>query len=203
MTKRKKTRNKIKEKAEEPAKELNDVEWTEYPSLQRGCRVTVENIKVDRGPDQDVVVSRRPEVNPDVSRRPEVNLKISTKLELTPDPELTDRAGLGKRKHAKDYYADLLKDKLQKKNEMESAKKAKQVNKKPALPKKSNILRKRETKKKAAKQEAVAKVDAESGTKDDYIFIDFELSKSRRISEINTLIRGAGGTNQISSLPPK
>ena len=39
--------------------------------------------------------------------------------------------------------------------------------------------------------------------KEDQIFIDFELGKSRRISEINTLLRSSGKTKQLSSLPPK
>ena len=39
--------------------------------------------------------------------------------------------------------------------------------------------------------------------KEDQIFIDFELGKSRRISEINTLLRNSGKTKQFSSLPPK
>ena len=39
--------------------------------------------------------------------------------------------------------------------------------------------------------------------KEDQIFIDFELGKSRRISEINTLLRSSGRTKQFSSLPPK
>ena len=41
------------------------------------------------------------------------------------------------------------------------------------------------------------------GVKDDQIFIDFELGKSRRISEINTLLRSSGKNKQFSSLPPK
>ena len=39
--------------------------------------------------------------------------------------------------------------------------------------------------------------------KEDQIFIDFEVGKSRRISEINTLLRSSGKTKQFSSLPPK
>lgn len=39
--------------------------------------------------------------------------------------------------------------------------------------------------------------------KEDQIFIDFELGKSRRISEINTLLRSSAKTKQFSSLPPK
>ena len=41
------------------------------------------------------------------------------------------------------------------------------------------------------------------GKKEDQIFIDFELGRSRRISEINTLLRSSGKTKQFSSLPPK
>ena len=42
-----------------------------------------------------------------------------------------------------------------------------------------------------------------TGVKDDQIFVDFELGKSRRISEINTLLRSSGKNKQFSSLPPK
>lgn len=38
---------------------------------------------------------------------------------------------------------------------------------------------------------------------EDQIFIDFELGKSRRISEISTLLRSSGKSKQFSSLPPK
>ena len=39
--------------------------------------------------------------------------------------------------------------------------------------------------------------------KEDQMFIDFELSKSKRISEIRVLLRGSGVTKQFCSLPPK
>ena len=62
------------------------------------------------------------------------------------------------------------------------------------------------------KMRTSASVDGESktinakkktGVKDDQIFVDFELGKSRRISEINTLLRSSGKNKQFSSLPPK
>ena len=211
-------RKSIKEKTEESNKETNKLElepekykWSEYPSLQRSCRVTLKNLKVERGPDQDVAVNRS-------------NSK---------EPEGTGQSESGHRIHAKDYYKELLQAKLQKKNKVESAKLIEQAKKKTVPPKKTfksnksgpksktvkqeetepaqkktapkrkSSLSKSEPKSKTVKQDEKPKIPPETGPKDEYIFIDFELSKSRRISEINTLLRTSGETHQISSLPPK
>ena len=55
----------------------------------------------------------------------------------------------------------------------------------------------------ANKNNIVGTKKGNSVGKEDQIFIDFELGKSRRISEINTLLRSSGKTKQFSSLPPK
>ena len=55
----------------------------------------------------------------------------------------------------------------------------------------------------ANKKNIVSSKKGNTVGKEDQIFIDFELGKSRRISEINTLLRSSGKTKQFSSLPPK
>ena len=55
----------------------------------------------------------------------------------------------------------------------------------------------------AKKKNIVGTKKGNTAGKEDQIFIDFELGKSRRISEINTLLRSSGKAKQFSSLPPK
>ena len=187
---------------------------TQFPGLRRGCRVTLQNIKVERGETSDVLVS-----------------KAEVELEKEEDAA---KQGI-KRKHAKDYYADLLMSKMSKKTEKDStltstkkqrakAKSTNIVNPKSVSNENSNKIELKsnitEDSKTTRSKEAVSKgieavdnpkskntsIKGKKGEtkskKHEHIFIDFELSKSRRISEINVLLRGTGTSKQFSSLPP-
>ena len=187
---------------------------TQFPGLRRGCRVTLQNIKVERGETSDVLVS-----------------KAEVEIEKEEDEA---KHGI-KRKHAKDYYADLLKLKMSKKTEEESTPtstkkqrgKTKSTNiVKPGSASKENSDKiemktnitddSKTTRSKEAVSKGIEAVDnpkskntsikgkkgETKSKKTEHIFIDFELSKSRRISEINILLRGTGTSKQFSSLPP-
>ena len=74
---------------------------------------------------------------------------------------------------------------------------------KPAPTKVSKSLDGKSKPEAANKKNIVGTKKGNAVGKEDQIFIDFELGKSRRISEINTLLRSSGKTKQFSSLPPK
>ena len=77
-----------------------------------------------------------------------------------------------------------------------------------AVPSKKSkkIVDKKNTQKITKEKSEFAAEDVKLSKKDnkeDQMFIDFELSKSKRISEIRVLLRSSGMTKQFCSLPPK